>query len=599
MPKRIQILDPLLANQIAAGEVVERPASVIKELIENSRDANATKIHVEIENGGISSIKIKDDGEGIHQEDLLPAVSRHATSKIQTLDDLQNIRSFGFRGEALASISSVSRFRLLSRTKEQSHGFQIEVNGREPEILQAPISHGVGTTIEVSDIFYNTPARRKFLKTQQTEFNHILEVIRRMGLSHFDLELNLKHQQKQILSLPITTSLLEKEERVAKICGENFIENTLRVEMQSQDMELSGWFCLPTFSRSQTDLQYIFVNGRMVRDKVISHAVRQAYQDVMYQNRQPAYILYLNILPECVDVNVHPAKNEVRFRESRQVFDFVLHSVKKILQQTRPTAFDVKEPIQIPTHSHSHMPSSPEQVSLYSALVHSEPKEMSQKHSMPLAQKSLVLSPDCEEKSTHEHVDAPVLGFALGQLHGIYIIAQNQQGMILVDMHAAHERICYEKLKKEFYAQKLSIQSLLIPVNITLNQSEVDCVEEKNTLFQQIGFTLEKITEKVVVVRAVPALLVQFDIEKLVKDLISDIVEHDFTDGVQEAINHLLGTLSCHHALRANRQLSLIEMNHLLRQIEETDHSNQCNHGRPTWTAISLPELDKIFLRGR
>jgi len=600
MSKRIQVLDPLLANQIAAGEVVERPSSIVKELIENSRDANAAKIHIDIENGGISSIKIKDDGEGIHREDLIHAVSRHATSKIQTLDDLQTIRSFGFRGEALASISSVSRFRLLSRTKEQTHGFQIEVTGREPEILQSPVSHHVGTSIEVRDVFYNTPARRKFLKTSQTEFNHIMEVVRKMGLSHFGIEFVVKHQQKQILSLPSAVNILEKEKRVAEICGENFIENALRVEIESHDMELSGWFGLPTFSRSQSDLQYIFINGRVVKDKVISHAVRQAYQDVMYQNRHPAYLLYLNILPEFIDVNVHPAKNEVRFRESRNVFDFIMHSVKKTLQHTRPTsvAENKIEPVEIATYARSSDVSS--QVSLYSALVNTHPKVANNAATLSLSQKPLVLSSECEKNNNHEHHhDIPALGFALGQLHGVYIVAQNQHGMILVDMHAAHERICYENLKKEYSSRKMSMQTLLIGINISLNKREADCVEEKSELFKKIGFIVEKLTDTAVIVRTVPSLLIQQDIEKLVRALIGDILEHEITDGVDEAINRLLATMSCHHAIRANRQLSLLEMNHLLRQIEKTDHGNQCNHGRPTWTALSLSDLDKIFLRGR
>lgn len=606
MPKRIHILDPQLANQIAAGEVVERPASIVKELIENSQDASASKISIEIQQGGLSNIKLTDNGEGIHKEDLIHAVSRHATSKIQALSDLQLINSYGFRGEALASIASVSRFSLSSRQKEEKFGHQLIINGREPEITQAPIAQNVGTIIEVSDIFYNTPARRKFLKSEQTEFSHILETVRRTGLSDFETEIILKHNQKTILHLAPANTLLDKEIRIAEILGKEFIENSLRLETESHDFSLSGWFGLPTFSRTQADLQYIFINHRIVKDKVIARAVRQAYQDVLYQNRQPAYCLYLTISPEWVDVNVHPAKNEVRFRDSRQVFDFIFHTVKKMLAQTRPTSTTSTSssvssilsaspsPAAVNIYSTKTLPQH--QNTLYQELMVSSQESKSQ----PI-QTELNITPEITLNTEKESIslESPPLGFALGQLHGIYILAQNKDGLVLVDMHAAHERISYEKLKKEFHAQRLQTQALLIPITLSLNQQESDCLEQHFSTFSQAGFELQKIDEHKIIIRSVPTILLNHPPEKLLKDIFSDLLMNGLSHTVTDTIHHILATVSCHHALRAHRSLSLLEMNTLLRQIEQTDCSDQCNHGRPTWKALSLPELDKLFLRGR
>jgi DNA mismatch repair protein MutL len=601
--QRITLLNPQLANQIAAGEVIERPASVIKELVENSLDAAATRIDVEIEQGGTGLIRIRDDGYGIHKDDLILALSRHATSKIGSLDDLEHIASFGFRGEALASISSVSRFKLSSRTEEHSHGWQVEIHGREPEVSHTPIAHPVGTTIEVRDIFYNTPARRKFLKSEQTEFNHIQEVVRRIGMSVFTASLNLKHNQKLILQLPIAKNIDEKAERIAKICGREFIEQSLYLDTESHDMQLSGWFGLPTFSRSQTDLQYIYINGRMVRDKVIAQAVRQAYHDVLFGGRQPAYVLYLNCDPANIDVNVHPAKNEVRFRDSRMIFDFVFRSVQRLLKETKPTStpMPTSSPTIQPTYNNYPQQS---QIDLYKTLI-----------SSPTVETTTEITPSIVDttnriidkaKSTANHVQplvspepSHVLGFALAQLKGVYILAQNEKGLVLVDMHAAHERIGYEKLKQQFDTKNILTQQLLIPVAVSVNETDAEFIDQQKAIFESLGFTLERMGPEIISVRAIPLLLKNADISVLIKDIASDLKEHPTTNRIQERIYELLGTMACHQAIRANRQLTLPEMNAILRQMEVTDHSNQCNHGRPTWTELSLQDLDKIFLRGR
>jgi DNA mismatch repair protein MutL len=616
--QRIQLLDPQLANQIAAGEVVERPASVVKELIENSLDAGSRKIEIEIEKGGTQRIAIRDDGYGIHQKDLMLAINRHATSKIQSLNDLEQVASFGFRGEALASISSISRFRLASRSEGESHGWQIEINGRDPEISNAPVAQPQGTLVEVSDIFYNTPARRKFLKTEQTEFNHIQEVIRRIGLSVFNIQLNLKHNQKLVLQLKPAISIEEKEERIAKICGSAFIEQSLRLDVEASDFHLWGWFGLPTFSRAQSDLQYIYVNGRMIKDKVISHAVKQAYRDVMYSDRQPAYVLYLELDPNLVDVNVHPSKHEVRFRDSRMIFDFVFHSVKKLLQETKPgvetSLASIEKISPHPSFSKGENNSfkkgnnfqggvneAQKQISLYQSLT-----AISETASIPILEKGeLSVSPF--EKGVSREIsnldipktEKPPLGFALAQLHGIYILSQNEKGLILIDMHAAHERIGYEKLKKAFDANNLVTQNLLIPITISLSEKEAELVEHENNLWPKLGFTIERISSENIIIRSFPALLKNTDIEKLIRDLISDLQTHNHTDRAREYIYDLLGTIACHNAVRANRQLTVPEMNALLREMEITNCANQCNHGRPTWIQLSLSEIDKLFLRGR
>jgi DNA mismatch repair protein MutL len=625
----IHILDPQLANQIAAGEVVERPSSVVKELIENSLDAGATRIDIDIEKGGMQLIKIRDDGHGIAKEELILALSRHATSKIKTLDDLERVLSFGFRGEALASISSVSRLTLSSTTSDSNSGWQIKAEGRDPETMLSPAAHPRGTTIEVRDLFFNTPARRKFLRTETTEFGHIEEVVKRIGLSSFNVAINLRHNQKNILQLRSTTNMADREQRVAGVCGLTFLENALHMDVAAHNMHLYGWIALPTFSRSQTDLQYVYINGRMVRDKLISHAVRQAYHDVLYQGRHPAYVLYLELDPLSVDVNAHPAKHEVRFRDSRLVYDFILRHVQDVLAKTKPVTINevpattelinksyigdnIQQKImhpelnktnyqQIPTKQHVLPLQVRENIAAYQAFHHSA-------HAVDKLNESSAINTTThdtavlEQLTTAHHHDVsqiPPLGYAIAQLHGVYILAQNETGLIIVDMHAAHERIAYERMKKLLEGETITAQPLLVPVTLTLNKKEMECVDEHIELFKQCSFEISRLGPETLVIRQVPALMRDVDIAQLMRDLISDLLTHDTTDRVKQQLQELLGTMACHCAVRANRKLTIAEMNSLLRDMENTDRSNQCNHGRPTWIAMNMSELDKLFLRGR
>lgn len=612
----IQLLDPQLANQIAAGEVVERPASVVKELLENSLDAGAQRLEIEIEKGGLLLIRIRDDGCGIAKEDLQLALSRHATSKIKTLADLEQVRTLGFRGEALASISSVSRLTLSSRAQQANAGWQIKAEGREPEIQLQPVAHPQGTTVEVRDLFFNTPARRKFLRSEKTEFEHIQEVIERIALSRFAHGFILKHNQKIIYRLAPAITTEEKEQRVASICGVPFMENAVSIDTAAAGLKLSGWLALPTFSRSQADLQYFYVNGRMVRDKLLSHAVRQAYQDVMYGNRYPAFVLYIELDPESVDVNAHPTKHEVRFRESRVVYDFIRRSIKSALAEINPaglvvnTDVPLQQPQTIDTIENVVPATKPMQQSIH--LQVQEPRveyfasvsidNISSPTGMTEIKNNLtdVDLPEVKEQAKQNKTSESVpLGFALAQLHGIYILAQNAAGLIIVDMHAAHERILYEQMKSAFAAGTIEAQPLLLPLQIQMNQREADCAETHFSVFEQLRIELERIGPETLVVRQIPAMLVEANIDQLVRDVIADLMTYGTSSRIQEHMNELLSTCACHGAVRANRQLTLAEMNALLRDMEHTENSGQCNHGRPTWTQMTLTELDKLFLRGR
>ncbi len=598
---RIQRLSTILANQIAAGEVIERPASVVKELIENSLDAGATQIDLEIEGGGARLIRVRDNGSGIHPEDLALALDRHATSKITRLDDLEKILSLGFRGEALASISSVSRLSLSSAVNDQP-GWQITAEGIAGAPALLPAAHPVGTTIEIRDLFFNTPARKKFLRTEKTEFEHIDELVKRIALSRFSVSLNLKHNHKVIRHYLAAFSDIEREQRIESLCGRAFIENAIKIEAEATELKLTGWIALPTFSRAQGDLQYFYVNGRMVRDKLVNHAVRQAYHDVLYGDRHPAYVLFLEIPPHQVDVNVHPTKHEVRFRESRLVHDFIHHRLEDALQSVRP--------------NHASKPTVSEFVtqekSVATARNYAPP---SRQHAMPFKvreQMAVYQQLHAEEEpaepvvahlssiKSHEfNQEIPPLGFALAQLKNIYILAENADGLVLVDMHAAHERVMYEQFKKNFADRKFISQPLLIPVNIHLSEREADYLERHQDLFSQLGMRLERISQDTVVARECPDLLRDDSIEQLIRDIAADLIVHEKSSRIDEQIEKLLGTMACHAAVRAQRKLSIPEMNALLRAMETTQHSGQCNHGRPTWTQFSLAELDKLFLRGR
>jgi DNA mismatch repair protein MutL len=669
---KIHRLDPLLANQIAAGEVVERPAAVVKELLENSLDAGATEVEIAIEQGGLGLIKIRDNGSGIAKEDLALALCRHATSKISSVEDLENVASLGFRGEALASVSAVSRLTLTSAVAGAQSGWQIQSEGQVDNLTVAPAAHPLGTTIEVRDLFFNTPARRKFLRADKTEFSHIETVIKRILLSRFDIAIALTHNQKSILQSKIAKTLPQQEARVASICGEDFMQQALAIDIEAAGLRLWGWVGLPSFSRSQSDKQYFYVNGRIVRDKLLTHALRQAYQDVLMHGRQPVAVLFLELDPFGVDVNVHPTKHEVRFRESRLVHDFIRRSVQRALAENTPeqqmTRDSARELSQLQSHIPLQTPLSlnPTQSVLPLAadqLSRSEPFSTVQKSDSAFQLASSSLSPggfttnegtahyeakssggystsdqapDSKSVASMSHVvqeqmaaygvmhatadelaekfhsqnsvshqaqnespEIPPLGFALAQLKGIYILAENAQGLIIVDMHAAHERINYERLKVQMASGKIIAQSLLIPVSLSVTEQEADCAEQFSETFTELGLTVERIGETSLLVRHVPTLLQQADIAQLVRDVLADLLTYESSVRVEAHRNELLSSMACHGSVRANRLLTVSEMNSLLRDMERTERSGQCNHGRPTWSQLSLAELDKLFLRGR
>lgn len=622
---KINLLSPRLANQIAAGEVVERPANIVKELVENALDAGATRIEIDAEQGGVKLLRIRDNGHGISREDLPLALSRHATSKITTLDDLEAVMSLGFRGEALASISSVSRLVLTSRAQDADEAFSVEAQGRDMVTEISPAAHPQGTTVEVRDLFFNTPARRKFLRTEKTEFSHLEEAMKRLALSRYDIAFSLTHNGRTIHQLPAATRTVEQEKRVAALLNKEFIDSAVHVDVEAAGLSLQGWVGLPTFSRSQADMQYFFVNGRVVRDRLVAHAIKQAYRDVLYHGRHPAFVLYLTLDPKLVDVNVHPTKHEVRFRDGRLVHDFLFRSLHKALAEVRPE-----------DHSFGSSPNSLDNVlqqsvapaqgvqagefqnqehlnwqagptirdsAVYAVERPSQGQVESQlqawqqmaQASAPSAA-SYASAPQALPESP-EHT--PPLGFAIAQLHGIYIIAQNSQGMVLVDMHAAHERITYERLKIAIDNQSVASQPLLVPVSLSVSEREADAAEQFQQEFVQFGVELARSGPESIIVRRLPVLLQQAQAEPLVLGMLADLMEHGTSDRILAHRNELLSTMACHGSVRANRKLTIMEMNALLRDMEATERSGQCNHGRPTWTQLTMFELDKLFLRGR
>lgn len=606
----IHILSPQLANQIAAGEVVERPASVLKELCENSLDAGAQRVDVEVEQGGIKLIKVRDDGCGISEADLPLALSRHATSKISDLDDLEAVSTLGFRGEALASIASVSRLTLTSNSGD-SKGWKAISEGRDMNVELQPAPHPRGSSVEVRDLFFNTPARRKFLRTEGTEYKRIYDGIKKLALSRMDVAFSLRHNQKVQFNLRPATNHAEQEKRVADICGPLFMEQALYIDNDRTGIRLWGWIGLPTFSRSQPDLQYFFVNGRSIRDKVVSHAVRQAYQDVLYHGRHPAYVLFLEILPSDVDVNVHPTKHEVRFRESGSIHSFVSSTLKNALASDRP-----QDHLQTGSENSSAgiegltqgnaLDNQLQQSSLsllstpssgYQQTWHGS-QSGSNSVNTPLSNYQSLYSGQGQDQAEGEH-EIPPLGFAIAQLKGIFILAENSHGLIVVDMHAAHERITYEQMKQAFEDQSLASQPLLVPESLALSQREADIVEAHYGLFEQLGFSIERVALESVIVREIPAILRGSKVEGLLRDVVSDLLEHGTSQRIREHINEILSTMACHGSVRANRKLSIPEMNGLLRDMEITERSGQCNHGRPTWSQLTLDQLDKLFLRGQ
>lgn len=626
--KRIEVLSPRLANQIAAGEVVERPANVVKELVENSLDAGANRIEVDVEQGGVKLIRIRDNGFGIEKSDLPLSLSRHATSKIKDLDDLESVQSLGFRGEALASIASVSRLVLSSHEQESDDAWQVQAEGRDMATEVKPCAHPVGTTIEMRDLFFNTPARRKFLRTEKTEFNHLEEVVKRMALSRYDVSFQLRHNQKVIHSLRPCTSEFDREKRVASLLSAQFMKEAVSIDMEGAGLKLWGWVGLPTFSRSQADMQYFFVNGRIVRDKLVAHAIRQAYQDVLYHGRHSAFVLYLELDPALVDVNVHPTKHEVRFRDGRLVHDFLFRSLHKALGAVRPETPDADANLHAQPQvsgiaagefaGQNNMPLQPaqatgnpwqnhytpqtiapgqvqEQMQGYGQL-HSSASDNGPASSQPMPNMNAM--PTMSVDNNGEQV-VPPLGYAIAQLHGVFILAQNEHGMVVVDMHAAHERITYERLKTAYDEQGITSQPLLVPETIHVSQEQADEAEQHEQDLIKLGFKLERLGPETLVIRQMPVLLRNANSEALVVKVLEDYRQHGGSRHMTEFRNEVLSSMACHGSVRANRQLTLAEMNGLLRDMEITERSGQCNHGRPTWTQLSMKELDKLFMRGQ
>jgi len=596
-----------LVNQIAAGEVIERPASVVKELAENSLDAGANRMRIEVDGGGERRIRITDDGGGIPPDEIELAIKPHATSKIASLDDLETVASLGFRGEALASIASVSRLLLGSRTVDADAGTRIECDGGKTGEIE-PFATPPGTVIEIRDLFFNTPARRKFLKTERTEYNHIDELVKRLALARMDVAFELSHNGKASRNLPGAADDAARLARVERVCGGDFVDAALAIDTEHRKLRLHGWIARPAFSRSQADMQYFFVNGRLVRDRLVTHAVRQAYSDVLYSGRHPAYVLMLEIDPARVDVNVHPQKTEVRFRDGRLVHDFLFSMLNRALAETRAKAGGASlsaaerftEAPQ-PTGGGSSEarrsreswagPSSARQGGLGLSVSESISRYARLAESAGL---------DTEQAGVQEsEKDIPPLGFAVAQIHGVYVLAQNAHGLIIVDMHAAHERITYERMKLAWTEDRIRPQPLLVPESLSCSAREVAALDQHADDLGRLGFELTAAGPESVLIRAVPALLSSADKTRLVRDVLADLVELGRSRRIEQAVDELLSTAACYGSVRANRRLTLEEMNALLRDMERTERSDQCNHGRPTWVQLDMAQLDRLFLRGR
>jgi len=595
----IRQLPEVLINQIAAGEVVERPASVVKELVENALDAGAQRIDIDLEEGGVRLIRIRDDGGGIAPEQLPLAVSRHATSKIASIDDLESVATLGFRGEALPSVASVSRFRLVSRARDAQHGAELRIDGGSlGEVV--PQAHPQGTTVEVRDLFYNVPARRKFLRAERTELAHIEDWLRTLALARPDVELRVTHNGKPSRRWKGEGDLLS-ELRLHEALGEDFARNVLRVDHSAAGMRLHGWIAQPAYNRASTDQQYLYVNGRSVRDRNVAHAVRQAYSDVLFHGRHPAYVLFLELDPRGVDVNVHPAKHEVRFRESRLVHEFVYRALHQALAETRAGNGQTVSGANTGAAAQAWpLPQVPQQQPM-GLRVSDAPAAYAALYAPRGGAAVMPSAPLAAMAAIPEDAlgGMPPLGFAIAQLHGIYILAENAEGLIVVDMHAAHERIGYEALKMAHDGAGLRTQPLLVPSRLAVSEREADVAEREAQTLLELGFEVQRSGPQSLLLRSVPALLAHGDAEALLRDVLTDLREHGSTRRVAETRDALLATMACHGAVRANRRLSIPEMNALLRDMEITERSGQCNHGRPTWTTFNLAEIDKWFLRGR
>ncbi|WP_303636140.1 DNA mismatch repair endonuclease MutL [Stenotrophomonas tuberculopleuritidis] len=630
-PRPIRSLPEILINQIAAGEVVERPASVVKELVENAIDAGASRVDIDLEEGGVRLIRIRDNGSGIAPEQLPLAVSRHATSKIANLDELEAVATLGFRGEALPSIASVSRFTLASRRAHDEHGSALQIEGGKIGEV-TPRAHAPGTTVEVRELFYNVPARRKFLRAERTELGHIEEWLRSLALARPDVELRVSHNGKA--SRRYKPGDLYSDVRLAETLGEDFASQAVRVDHSGAGLRLHGWIAQPHYSRASADQQYLYVNGRSVRDRSVAHAVKMAYGDVLYHGRQPAYVLFLELDPTRVDVNVHPAKHEVRFRDSRLVHDFVYRTLKDALADTRAgmSAQDIGAAAAHPAEAGSAAaaPGAGAGASSFGYVRGPAPGAGAggsagfsgwrpqqplglQVADAPAAYAALYATPAGAERAaalppmpmenglpvTRADAGVPPLGYAVAQLHGIYILAENAEGLIVVDMHAAHERIGYERLKNAHDGIGLQSQPLLVPITLAVGEREADTAEIEAETLAALGFEVTRAGPGALHVRSIPALLAHAEPEGLLRDVLTDLREHGQSRRIATARDELLSTMACHGAVRANRRLTVPEMNALLRDMEITERSGQCNHGRPTWARFSLAEIDRWFLRGR
>ena len=664
--RRIHALDPALANQIAAGEVIERPSSVVKELLENSIDAGSTELIIRVEQGGSTLIEIIDNGRGIHVDDLPLAVMRHATSKIKTSEDLHAIVSLGFRGEALASIAAVSRLTLTSSRDDSGVGYQVEVNGTafDHQEIQ-PVATQQGTQIRVQDLFFNVPARRKFLKKPTTEFGHIEEIVRRLALTHFDIRFVLEHNGNIRLNLPVADSGELRFQRVQQLLGRSFTENAYWIDADSINMRLSGWLGHPSDARGQSDLQYVYVNGRIVKDKTISHALRMAYDGILHGHQHAAYLLFLEVDPENIDVNVHPTKHEIRFLNQREVHEFVRHFAKETLSQFQTASADLADAMKLDVQSaetgsliaqpryqeqfqlhknnqtaslltnqnlihqqvegqETYQSASPNADVLLTDFSSSQPQSIQYRAPSSSASSyqgsaqlnnalKTYLSPlktnqnidqsetdHLEQNSIYVNkVDEFPLGIAIAQLHGIYILAQNTEGLIIVDMHAAHERILLQQMKQAWDTPDFWIsQQLLIPKIISITRMQATRIEDLKPQLERLGLDIDQYGDDQVIVRGVPAILVKANLNALIAELLNDLDPNDQAQALQQKRDQILAGMACHGAVRAHRLLGLSEMNALLRQMEQTEFASQCNHGRPTWRAFPLSQLDKLFARG-
>jgi DNA mismatch repair protein MutL len=582
----IRALPELLIDQIAAGEVVDRPSSVVKELVENSLDAGASRISVALEQGGKRLIRVVDDGQGIAHDELELALTRHATSKIGSLADLEAVNTLGFRGEALPSIASVSRLTLASRPADSDHAWQVQVKAGQPA-APAPAAGDKGTRVEVRDLFYNVPARRKFLRTDQTEFGHVDELLKRMALARFDIGFELRHNGRVLRTLPPATDAAKQSARVAKLCGREFLDHALQIDARGNGLGLLGWVAEPRYNRARADRQFFFVNGRAVRDRVIAHAVRQAFSDVLFHGRHPAFVLFLEIAPGAVDVNVHPQKHEVRFRDSRTVHDFLYSTLHRGLAEAGVGAGAPRPGTEV-----GRAPGWPAGAPRQAAVPLGVQEQIDR-----YAQ--LVSAPGVDSGDAAGDEEIPPLGFALAQLHGIYILSQNRHGLVLVDMHAAHERITYERLRSGWSGEGIKSQQLLVPVTVHVSESEAGLAERHGAELRKLGLDCDRNGPESLLVRRVPTLLQNADLAALLKDVLAELASDGSSNRIESEVDEVLSGMACHGSVRANRLLGIAEMNALLRDMERTERSAQCNHGRPTWVQLDLAGLDRLFLRGR